>query len=104
MIGRFCSVACIVALLGVLGCGSGAPTAPPVVKVKGTLVHEGKPLADANVSFHPAASTVVGSALTDAEGKFELSTVPGENTVTVTLAGAGSGASVMSPDAIMSGG
>ncbi|MCR9294999.1 MAG: DUF4198 domain-containing protein [bacterium] len=62
-----------VALLYLLGCSSGAPTA----KVEGTVTLDGKPLSDIRVLFQPentdAKVAGVGSfGLTDSEGKFTL--------------------------------
>jgi hypothetical protein len=89
--------------VALIGCDGGASAPPAVVKVKGTLIHGGKPLPQANIAFHPVNATVVGTATTGPEGKFELSTVPGENVVTVSVVDTG-GAGVMSADAIISGG
>lgn len=65
--------------LGVLallaGCGGGGPTLAPVT---GTVTYQGKPIADAEVTFYPKAGRVaIGK--TNAEGRFELMTAsPGD--------------------------
>lgn len=77
------------------GCGGGDGVERlPVHPVKGAIVLDGKPLANAQVAFHPKNPTdqraKVASATTDAEGKFQLTTydandgaVAGEFVVTV---------------------
>lgn len=76
-------------LLGCLlltGC-SGEPAYHPV---SGRLTLDGAPVAQAAVMFHPRASGPVGSAVTDAEGKFSVRAAnrdglpPGDYTITVT--------------------
>src|SRR5688572_7259469 len=60
------------------GCGSGS--GPTTVIVTGTVTMDGKPLAGANVVFHPldgAETALASQAVTDAEGRFELTTHAG---------------------------
>jgi hypothetical protein len=87
----------------VAGCGDGAPEVQKTVPVSGTLMMKGKPLANVSVSFYGPNAVIPGSAITDDAGKFSLSTVPGENTVTV-LAGQSEAPAVMDPSAMMAGG
>src|SRR5688572_20651118 len=62
------------------GCG----TSP--IPANGTISYKGAPVADANVGFVPkvGAAEQTGSATTDTQGKFSLSVLPGEYTVTVS--------------------
>lgn len=75
------------ALLG----GCGRPGTAPTVPAAGVLLLEGKPLAEINVVFHPAAGRP-GYAVTDGEGRFAMSTfsrgdgvVPGSHRVTLAV-------------------
>jgi hypothetical protein len=78
---------CGIALALCLGCGGeqGAQTVP----VSGVVTYRGKPLADVNVVFMPRSGPPA-TGVTDAEGKFELTTldqtgaVVGTHQVTVT--------------------
>lgn len=75
------------------GCGSGpaAPTGrPPVAKVVGTVTHQGRPVQNAVVQFHPEGAGDRGTGHTDENGEFTISTygpqdgaVVGKHTVTV---------------------
>ena len=76
------------ALLLVLGCGGGAK----VVPVTGRVTLNGKPLADAKVSFQPIAKEKSMEAAgpgstgkTDAEGKFTLKTPTGQDGAVVGM-------------------
>src|SRR4051795_1353444 len=67
----------------VTGCGGGTVKD---VKVTGSVVKDGKPIADVNVGFAPADAkkgTAKGGR-TNAEGKFEIMMKPGNYTVTLT--------------------
>ncbi len=80
-------------VLSTAGCGG---PGYPLANVSGTVSMNGKPLADANVTFSPAGgqSGPSSSGKTDSEGKFELVTidldhpgaVPGQHRVTITTA------------------
>jgi len=77
----------IVALFAIAGCGDGRPGTVPV---SGTVTYQGKPVAEAQVVFM-AEGARPASAVTDAEGRFTLSTfapddgaVAGEHRVTVS--------------------
>lgn len=67
--------------LGVLaGCsGAGGPTLPGTVPVKGVVIVDGKPLANATVSLIPVGGTqgIGSAAYTDKDGKFEMKTSSG---------------------------
>ncbi|MDO4588184.1 MAG: carboxypeptidase-like regulatory domain-containing protein [Planctomycetia bacterium] len=75
------------------GCGSPSRSRPGLVKASGSVVYNGQPVAGANVMFYPETSgpdTGAASAITDAEGKFELMTdspkdgaLPGKYKITV---------------------
>lgn len=74
------------------GCGKG--DTPEVAPVEGTVLYKGQPVEGANVSFHSEGAPRAGYAVTDAEGKFVVSTfgsrdgaVPGDHVVTVSKAG-----------------
>ncbi len=83
----------IVLLSGCLlacGCGGGVDR-PTVYPVSGTVAYNGKPVAGALVSFFGESAAKEASGITDAEGKFQLSTyglndgaVPGMHKVTVS--------------------
>lgn len=78
--------------LGALGCGGSAGKPVPV---SGVLLEEGKPLADARVTFNPVESGGrMAFGLTDSEGRFRLTTfrhndgaLPGRYKITVTVQG-----------------
>lgn len=55
------------------GCGGGSDH-PKTIPVTGSVAYKGKPLEGANVSFFNDKSPRVASGVTDAEGKFTLST------------------------------
>jgi len=68
-------------LVLLLVCGCGAPKAPEIIPVTGSLTINGKPLAKATVKFLPVADGLGGnftaSGVTDEEGKFTLA-LPGD--------------------------
>jgi hypothetical protein len=75
-------------LLGLAGCGS-----PDGVTVTGRVTLDGRPLPNAEVTFHPLGDTkgLGGSAVTDADGRYELvsarvnkGVAPGEYRVVVS--------------------
>lgn len=74
-------------LLGVAGCGG---ERFPVAPVSGTVTLDGKPLADARIGFEPRRigdkpNAGPGSyAKTDAQGRYELTTLTGESGAVVT--------------------
>lgn len=58
------------------GCGGGAGR-PPTYPVEGTVTFEGKPLADATVTFRPAGTDSgqqPANGKTDASGRYQLTT------------------------------
>jgi hypothetical protein len=79
------------------GCENSA-AGPATVAVTGTVTNGGTPLEGANVIFHPmveSGQTLASQAVTDAQGRFELSThvgagnfkpgiVPGKYAVAIT--------------------
>jgi len=90
---------CVVASFLSFGCGEPAETVPELVAVTGKVTYQGRPLADASVTFVPAdyeeeateRNRVVRPAgRTDAEGGYELAwgehtgAPPGKYTVMVT--------------------
>jgi hypothetical protein len=66
-------VSVVIALVTGVGC-SGSSDRPPLAYASGTVTFQGKPLADADVSFNPEAGGRSAYGRTDAEGKFELTT------------------------------
>lgn len=96
------SLTCSSALI-VPGCESSGPAAPKTVPVSGTVYLNGEPLAGAEVRFIREGFSGFGE--TGADGRFELvqGAVPGENTITVSKIGGGSGI-VLNPDEGMDAG
>jgi hypothetical protein len=72
------------------GCGGGSGR-PELVPVQGTVNFKGAPLAGATVTFYCEKSPRSAMGITDANGKFSLTTydtndgaVPGEHSVSIT--------------------
>ena len=98
----FPSFACLLVAAAVCGCG---PSHPHVVPTSGVVTYQGQPVAGAQVNFMAPNAARAAYGVTDAEGRFRLSTygkedgaVPGSHPVTVakpteTVTGSG-----MSPD------
>jgi hypothetical protein len=87
---RLLTVACLVALALLVGCGKRTKTVP----VSGIVKIDGVPLKDARVTFHPIDGGKMAFGNTDAEGRFTLTTsnsndgaVPGQYRVTVSVVG-----------------
>ena len=81
---RWVAVGGVLAAFLAAGCGQS-----PTVKVSGTVTIKGQPAENVQVTFLPADGRP-SSGVTDAQGKFELSTftngdgaMPGEQTVTL---------------------
>ena len=55
-------------LIGLTGCSSG----PKVVKVTGTVQHNGKPLSNVQLRFAPEAGGRASTGTSDENGRFEL--------------------------------
>jgi len=58
-----------------VGCGKAGPEAPPLVPVSGTVTLDGKPLANASVTFLPVAGTSGARSpygFTGPDGRYEL--------------------------------
>jgi hypothetical protein len=93
---RCAALIAVVGLGAVSGC-TRSQQGPATVEVTGTVTYEGQPIDGANVIFHPANGsdqTLASQALTDKNGRFELSThvgggkfktgiVPGNYAVTI---------------------
>lgn len=84
-----CLACCFIGLT-VLGCGSKPASRVPVFKVSGTVMYKGKPVTDADVTFHCQDQERAAFGRTDEQGKFRLSTfrpndgaVAGKHAVTV---------------------
>ncbi len=63
------------------GCGAEGPGGPerlPTVPAAGVVTYQGKPLANASVSFQHTSGVVTAGGKTDSDGRFTLSTY-GEN-------------------------
>ena len=78
-------------VLGVVCVGCGPGDRPDVYPVGGKILHDGKPVEGATVNIYAEGSPRVASDVTDAEGKFELTTfdsgdgaIAGEHVVTVS--------------------
>jgi hypothetical protein len=91
---RVCRIALAVSgLAAVGGCAADGPQRPKVVPVNGVVRFNGRPLDGARVTFTSAAGGISAYGVTDAEGKFTLTTflpgdgaVPGKHQVTVVKA------------------
>ncbi|QEG42761.1 hypothetical protein UC8_48030 [Roseimaritima ulvae] len=80
-----------VMVLGTSGCGGG--DRPPIGEVEGTVTLDGQPVADAQIFFEPTGGGRSSSAITDADGTYELSymgdvkgAVVGEHLVRISTA------------------
>jgi hypothetical protein len=93
---RFCRIALMV-LAAPVACGCSAKPyqdhRPKTVPVNGVVRYNGKPLDGARVTFTNSAAGISAYALTDAQGKFTLTTfepgdgaAPGHYQITVTKA------------------
>jgi len=69
---RVLSCLTLLAILGLVGCGG--PGGPPLAPASGTLTHKGAPVEGATVTFLVEGSPLVASGVTDAQGKFTLTT------------------------------
>lgn len=83
------AAAAFVALISATGCG---PRRPKTIHVEGVVTLDGKPVQGAAVLFSPVAGGHPADGITDAQGKFTLTTfaagdgaLPGEHAVAVTL-------------------
>lgn len=100
----------ILCLAVALGCDR-SPEGPDTVPVSGTVTYRGSPVEGANVIFHPtegSASTLASQSITDASGRFELSThvgagkfkpgvVPGNYSVVITKLDTASVSTTLAP-------
>ena len=75
-----------------MGCGDGAPKdAPKLAPAAGIVSYNGRPVADASITFFPEKGPV-GNATSDKEGKFQIKTngalgaSVGKHKVTITNA------------------
>ena len=99
----FFGIACVFPLV-LLGCGAGGEIErPETVAVSGSVLYKGKPVEGAQVSFMTSGAPRPASGVTDAEGKFELSTfepkdgaIIGTHVITISKAAPGSGAAASS--------
>ena len=78
-----------IVLLLVVGCSQ--PDTMPMAKVTGTVTYNGEPIDNVSVTFIPESGARPAAGLTDASGKFTLSTLdpgdgasPGMNKVALT--------------------
>ncbi|HUP80470.1 MAG TPA: carboxypeptidase-like regulatory domain-containing protein [Pirellula sp.] len=69
---RLFIVALACTTFSMLGCGNGLP---PTYPVTGTVTLDGKPVEGANVVFKSAIDSNSASAMTDANGKYSLTTL-----------------------------
>lgn len=91
---KFALMGCLILLLA--GCGK---SDPPIGAVKGTVTLDGQPAADLQVSFVPKSGGLASTAITDANGKYELTydgrkkgAVVGSHLVQITSAAGGGAA------------
>lgn len=78
------------ATLTFVGCGE-SDDRPPTFQVTGTVIYKDKPVEGASVSFWTEGSSRAAQGITNAEGKFQLTTydfndgaIKGSHTVTVS--------------------
>lgn len=88
-VGRLGGLA-LAALFILGGCDSGAPPASSSTeqaKVKGKVTYKGKAMAKVEVKFNPAnvnrKSAPTATATTGEDGTYEITTLVGENTITL---------------------
>jgi hypothetical protein len=67
----FLGFACLLIAAAICGCGSGHPN---VVPVSGAVTYQGQPVSGAQVNFMAPGAARAAYGVTDAEGKFRLST------------------------------
>jgi hypothetical protein len=74
----------ILGLSLMMGCGGGGTKLPEMGAVSGTITHKGKPVPMAMVVFMPSEKGAVSSsAQTDAEGKYTLRYMNGDEGVAI---------------------
>jgi len=89
-----CSLFCLLMSM-VLGCGSGVPSGPRLAAAGGIVKFKGSPLAGATVTLVSSEKGTIATGVSDAEGKFNLTTAGsngapvGTCKVSVTAAGEG---------------
>lgn len=78
-------------LLLISGCSGDTVEMPPVATVSGTVMYNGKAVEGASVRFETSGAPRVGTGITDAAGKFQVSTfgandgaIVGEHVICVT--------------------
>ena len=91
LLSRWGYVVCVAALAGLIGCTPAGGGGPETVKVTGTVTLNGQAVDGATVSFSPTSGGRAAAGVTDASGRFTLSTletgdgaVPGSYGVTIT--------------------
>lgn len=72
----------VLCCLGVWGCSSG--NSHDMAPVTGVVTLDGKPLANAKITFQPSGGGPTSSAFTDSGGKFSLQTFGGAKGAVVT--------------------
>lgn len=73
---KYCRTVVAAVLLLVFGCNKGGPQVAPV---HGHVTLDGKPLANADITFQPVGSERPSTARTDPEGKYQLMYKRGES-------------------------
>jgi hypothetical protein len=88
---RRCLILCAATITAGCSGATGDADRQPTAEASGVVTHLGKPLEGATVTFIPVTNPVPAFGLTDAEGKFHLTTyeqgdgaVLGEHVVTIT--------------------
>lgn len=69
----------VLLLLCLGGCGGETSGRPVTVPVSGTLTYQGKPVANAIVSFHPQGTERAAFGETDSAGTYQLTTLEPED-------------------------
>ncbi len=68
-----CSLICLLMTMD-LGCGSGAPDGPRLAAAGGIVKFKGSPLTGATVTLVSSEKGTIATGVSDAEGKFNLTT------------------------------
>ncbi len=72
------SLALVLLVLAITGCGRRDPNRPELGYVQGTVTLDGKPIHNAAVGFYPLSGGETSVSLIDREGHYDLAIVDGD--------------------------